>query len=130
MTAVVAHWDPATHDLGIANCGHVPPLILRAGGVEQVGTGNGHGLGGRASPKPDERSMTLAPGERLVMVSDGVIGSAKGQAGLGVEGVAEAAKRSERATAADTVREIHRAVLDASNGELTDDATAVCLSVQ
>ena len=31
--------------------------------------------------------------------------------------------------AADTVREIHRAVLGATNGQLSDDATAVCLSV-
>jgi serine phosphatase RsbU (regulator of sigma subunit) len=131
MTAVVARWDPATYDLGIANCGHVSPLILLANGeVEHVSTGDGHGLGGRASPKPEERSMTLARGERLVMVSDGVIKSGKGKAGLGADGVADAALRSERATAADTVREIHRAVLDASNGELTDDATAVCLSVQ
>jgi serine phosphatase RsbU (regulator of sigma subunit) len=74
--------------------------------------------------------MTLARGERLVMVSDGVIKSGKGKAGLGFDGVADAALRSERATAADTVREIHRAVLGASNGELTDDATVVCLSVQ
>jgi serine phosphatase RsbU (regulator of sigma subunit) len=131
MTAVVAQWDPATHDLGIANCGHVAPLVLRAAGdVERVGGGEGHGLGGRATPKPGERSMTLAPGERLVMVSDGVIKSGKGKAGLGIDGVAEAAQRSELATAADTVREIHRAVLDSSNGELTDDATVVCLSVQ
>jgi hypothetical protein len=35
----------------------------------------------------------------------------------------------ERATAAETVREIHRAVLAASDAELTDDATAVCLAV-
>jgi serine phosphatase RsbU (regulator of sigma subunit) len=131
MTAVAAHWDPATHELNVANCGHVAPTVLRENGeVEHVRVPQGHGLGGRASPKPAERSMTLAPGDRLVMVSDGVIKSAKGQAGLGVDGLVEAAQRSERGTAADTVREIHRAVLAACEGELTDDATAVCLSVQ
>jgi serine phosphatase RsbU (regulator of sigma subunit) len=131
MTAVAAHWDPATNALQIANCGHVAPLILRSGAeVEQVRIPAGHGLGGRASPKPVERSTSLAPGDRLVMVSDGVIMSGEGQAGLGLEGLVEAALRSERETAADTVREIHRAVLLASDGELSDDATAVCLSVQ
>jgi hypothetical protein len=59
-----------------------------------------------------------------------VIKSGEGKAGLGVEGLVQAALRSERETAADTVREIHKAVLDASGGELTDDATAVCLSVE
>jgi hypothetical protein len=37
--------------------------------------------------------------------------------------------RSERRTAADTVRQVHRAVLEATDGELGDDATAVCLAV-
>jgi Stage II sporulation protein E (SpoIIE) len=66
----------------------------------------------------------------VIVVSDGFIKSAKGQAGLGADGVVEAAQRSERATAAETIREIHRAVLAACAGELTDDATAICLSVQ
>jgi serine phosphatase RsbU (regulator of sigma subunit) len=131
MTAVAARWDPATHGLSIANCGHVAPLILRAdGGLEHIGTRKGHGLGARARPRPAEHSTTLAPGDRLVMVSDGVIECGEGKAGLGTDGLEEAAQRSERETAADTVREIHRAVLEASNGELSDDATAVCLSVQ
>ena len=89
-----------------------------------------HGLGGRANPKPDERTTSLAPGDRLVLASDGVIKSGDGKAGLGIEGLTRAALRSERETAADTVREVHREVLAASGGELTDDATCVCLSVQ
>ena len=63
------------------------------------------------------------------MVSDGVIHCGEGKAGLGGDGLVEAALRSDRETAADTVREIHRAVL-AAGGDLKDDATAVCLSVE
>jgi serine phosphatase RsbU (regulator of sigma subunit) len=131
MTAVAVHWDPATSELSVANCGHVEPVILRGDGdVEPLGTPDGHGLGGRASPKPAELSTSLAPGDRLVLVSDGVIRCGAGKAGLGLEGVVRAALRSERATAADTVREIHGMVLAVSGGDLSDDATAVCLSVQ
>jgi serine phosphatase RsbU (regulator of sigma subunit) len=131
MTAVAVRWDPATSDLTVANCGHVPPVILRGDAqIESLESAERHGLGGRASPKPVERSTSLAPGDRLVLVSDGVIKSGTGQAGLGLEGLVRAALRSERGTAADTVREIHRVVLQASDGDLTDDATAVCLSVQ
>ena len=64
------------------------------------------------------------------MVSDGVTGSSEGQAGLGEEGVLQAALGSRRGTAADTVREVHKAVLAQADGELTDDATALCLSVE
>ena len=130
MTAVAARWDPLTNDLSVANCGHVAPVILRGGAqIEHVDVPRAHGLGGRASPKPVERSTSLASGDRLVLVSDGVIKAGDGKAGLGVDGLVRAALRSERETAADTVREVHKAVLAASEGELTDDATAVCLSI-
>jgi serine phosphatase RsbU (regulator of sigma subunit) len=130
MTAMTAHWDPATDELVVANCGHVEPVVLRGeGSVERVEFGAGHGLGGRATPKPAVRSTSLASGDRLVLVSDGVIHHGQGQAGLGLDGVVAAATGVERATAAETVREVHRAVLSASGGELDDDATAVCLAV-
>ena len=61
------------------------------------------------------------------MVSDGVVKAGEGQAGLGAEGLHEAAQRSQRRSAADTVRAIHDAVLGATDGDLADDATAVCL---
>jgi serine phosphatase RsbU (regulator of sigma subunit) len=130
MTAVVARWDPASRELTIANCGHVPPVVIRADNqVEHIGVPKAHGLGGRASPKPAERSAAFEAGDRLVMVSDGVVGQSEGKAGLGMDGFVEAALQSKRATAADTVRRVHTAVLSASGGDLTDDATVVCLSV-
>jgi serine phosphatase RsbU (regulator of sigma subunit) len=130
MTAVAARWDPATHELTVANCGHVPPVILRRNGdVELVRVVPGPGLGGRSSPKPAERRTALGEGDRLVMVSDGVIECGDGNAGLGIDGTIRAALRSERESAADTVRQVHGAVL-ALGETLTDDATVVCLCVE
>jgi serine phosphatase RsbU (regulator of sigma subunit) len=129
MTAVAIHWDPATSELTLANCGHVAPVVMGAdGAVEQLETPPGRGLGGRASPKPSQRHTQLGPGDRVILVSDGVINLGEGQAGLGVGGVIKAALRAERQTAAETVREVHRAVLAASSGNLSDDATVVCLA--
>ena len=130
MTAVATHWDPVSHELNVANCGHLAPIIIRTGGrVERIAPPNGRGLGGGSGPKPTEQTASLGPGDRLLMVSDGVTAFDEGKAGLGIDGVVLAALRSDRGTAAGTVREIQTAVLEASGGDLDDDATAVCLSV-
>jgi serine phosphatase RsbU (regulator of sigma subunit) len=130
MTAVSAHWDPATDHLTVANCGHLAPVVIRGDGrVDRFDFEPSHGLGGRATPKPAERSASLASGDRVVLVSDGVVECGHGRAGLGLERVVDAALGAERASAAETVRQVHRAVLAVSNGDLDDDATAVCLAV-
>jgi len=130
MTAVATHWDPAASRLTVANCGHITPVVIRADRrAEPLRVPKGHGLGGRASPKPAERSARLGTGDRLLLVSDGVVVDEEGKAGLGLDGVIEAALRSERATASDTVRKVHTAVLQSTGGELDDDATAVCLAL-
>jgi serine phosphatase RsbU (regulator of sigma subunit) len=130
MCAVAAHWDPPTRELVVANCGHLAPIVVRSdGAVEQLHARATRGLGGRAAPTPAERSSTLDSGDRLLMVSDGVVREEQGKAGLGIDGVTGAALQSERATAADTVRKVQTAVLSEAGGELEDDATVVCLAV-
>ena len=87
MTAIVARWDPATFRLEIVNCGHVTPVVIRAGRqVEQLEMPIRRGLGGRASPRPSELVTTLGPGDRMILCSDGVITEEKGRAGLGYDG--------------------------------------------
>lgn len=129
MTAVIAHWDPTTNELQIANCGHVAPVVLREGGeAETLDFAPSRGLGGRSTPKPAEQRCRLASGDRMLMVSDGVVSSRDGGAGIGVEAAIEAALRSRQSSASDTVREVHRAVLASAGGHLADDATALCLA--
>lgn len=128
MTALISHWDPTTHLLRIVNCGHVAPLILRAGGGDdRLEFARSHGLGSRSAPKPAEHRTRLEPGDRLVLASDGVVENSPGQAGLGEDGLSAAALAAASGSASETVREIHSAVLTTSGGELADDATAVCL---
>lgn len=128
MTALVAHWDPIGGSVRVYGCGHVPPLLIRAdGGAERLDCTPSAGLGGRSTPTPGIREKRVAPGDRLVLVSDGVVGKRDGQAGLGEAGMADAALAAGHESASETVRAIHDAVLAASRGDLDDDATAVCL---
>ena len=130
MTALSARWDPATFRAELVNCGHVAPILIRGADVEQIPLPAGRGLGGRASPRPSEYSLSVEPGDRLLLYSDGVIREGKGQAGLGHDGVAAAAASSQPGSAADTVRNVHQAVLRACGHDLQDDATVVCLAVE
>lgn len=65
--------DPAEGRLTFVNAGHYPPVVVRADGrVETLGEG-GPVLGVlRAATFVDAR-LTLAPGEALVLFSDGVV---------------------------------------------------------
>lgn len=130
MAAVIAHWDPTTRRLDVANCGHVDPVILHPDGEREVlPTAGGRGLGGRSTPNPGEHSTRLRPGDRLLMVSDGVTEPGDGRAGLGTDVLCETTQAASRRSAGDTVRAVEDAVLRASKGDLSDDATAVCLWV-
>jgi serine phosphatase RsbU (regulator of sigma subunit) len=130
MTALAARWDPATFHAELVNCGHVAPILIRGGEVDHIQLPARRGLGGRASPRPSERTLTVEPGDRLLLYSDGVIHEGKGQAGLGHDGVAAAALSSDAGSAADIVRKVHHAVLRVCGNELQDDATVVCLAVE
>ena len=131
MTAIAARWDPATFKLELVNCGHVTPILIRAGDrPAALDMTIGRGLGGRAAPRPAKLETTLVPGDRLILCSDGVIDDGKGRAGLDYDGVAAAALLSDDGSAADTVRKVHGAVLDACQEALRDDATVVCLAVE
>jgi serine phosphatase RsbU (regulator of sigma subunit) len=128
MTAIVAHWDQLGGALRLHSCGHVAPLLVGAEGeVEHLDCGPSAGLGGRQTPTPGTAETRLESGDRLVLVSDGVVHSGVGQAGLGEAGLLDAVLSAGRDSASETVRAVHGAVLDAAAGELSDDATAVCL---
>ena len=131
MTAIAMRWDPSSFRLEIVNCGHVPPLVIRTGrSVQRLDMPIRRGLGGRASPRPSELVTTLEPGDRLIACSDGVIADGKGRVGLGHDQVAAAALLADEGSAADTVRKVHRAVLEACDEDLEDDATVVCLAAE
>ena len=72
VTIFYAMLDPRTHTLSYANAGHNPPLVRRASGeIEQLGR-TGHVVGVFETLKLADAELTLAPGDALVIYTDGV----------------------------------------------------------
>jgi serine phosphatase RsbU (regulator of sigma subunit) len=72
-TLFLGRLDPATGDLRYVNAGHAPPILVRAEGrSERLETG-GSILGTFPSAAWDEGQVHMAPGDVLVVVSDGVL---------------------------------------------------------
>ncbi len=133
VTLQIALLDAARGELVVANAGHPPLLLLPAGGGGAVAVGApGPPLGTRLSPGYAEARHPLAPGDTLVLYTDGVpelrdlAGAALGEERL----LAEAARGARAATA----REARDALVGAlarfkGDVEPADDLTLVVARV-
>lgn len=73
VTLFVAALDPKTGELILSNAGHNPPLIRRAdGGVEFMTVAPGLALGVEADWRYAPARASLAPGDILLLYTDGV----------------------------------------------------------
>jgi serine phosphatase RsbU (regulator of sigma subunit) len=132
VTALVARWRAATATFTWANCGHPPAYLVdlennmtELEGPEHPPLGTGD----------DDRTFELAerrlqPGERLILVTDGITERHTEDGGkFGVDGLRRALERAENPTAAATAMAIQRAVTDCWSEPLEDDATVVVLAI-
>jgi serine phosphatase RsbU (regulator of sigma subunit)/pSer/pThr/pTyr-binding forkhead associated (FHA) protein len=72
ITFFFSVFDAASGELRFANAGHNPPILLRASGEAQMLEGGGPVLGVISIAPYSEQSASLAPGDLLVLYSDGV----------------------------------------------------------
>lgn len=73
ITACFVRLDRRTGELSYVNCGHNPPIVRRSGGaVELLETGGGPPLGVSRELDPPAGKATLAPGDLLVLYTDGI----------------------------------------------------------
>ncbi|MFE0426124.1 SpoIIE family protein phosphatase [Streptomyces sp. NPDC058953] len=91
-TCLYAVYDPIGHELVIANAGHIPPVLVRAadGGSEllELPTGAPIGVGGVPF---ESRRIRVAPGDRLVMCTDGLVEMRGEDIGVGLATLCESA---------------------------------------
>jgi sigma-B regulation protein RsbU (phosphoserine phosphatase) len=72
ITLFFAACDPATGDLVYINAGHMPALLRRRDGMFEHLTGGGIALGMFDHSKYEAHEARMAPGDTLVLYSDGV----------------------------------------------------------
>jgi serine phosphatase RsbU (regulator of sigma subunit) len=132
VTAILARWHAPTATLAWINCGHPPGQLIGPDGTFTTLSGPTHpALGSTATqPRYDTSLVQLDPGERLVLLTDGVTERAvRNGRTFGLAGVRDAVARAAAPTAAATAMAILDAVSHAWTKPLQDDATLVVLAV-
>ncbi len=127
VNVILGRWHGPSSTFRWITCGHQPPLLMRADGELLELEGTEHPALGLGEPARrftiDRRRME--PGERLLLISDGVLERRTGPGeSFGMAGV-RAALAGTHGAAASTVRALEDAITAASTDPLEDDATIV-----
>lgn len=131
ITLFYGLYTPSTGALEYVNAGHLPPLVRRASGAIDRLDGGGMALGMFDHAAYETRRVTLAPGDTLVLYTDGIT-EAENREGrafedAGLEAIL-AHRRDERDP--ETVARAIIAAVDAHAGDvrLHDDLTVAVLT--
>jgi PAS domain S-box-containing protein len=106
----------------VACAGHPPPAILRAGGEVSWASARGTLLGVQDATELHPDTVTLGPGDRLVLYTDGATEARRGAGGfLGEEGLADCIAGLATVPAAGAADALAARVRDWAGGSLRDD---------
>ncbi len=123
--------DVAARRLAYTNAGHNPPLLVRADGTWARLDVGGSVLGIAELPSYTEQEIALAPGDRLLVFTDGVTESVNADGEEFGERRLLALALEHRALAAPA---LHQRVLDAllafNGNRFADDMTLIVLAVE
>jgi phosphoserine phosphatase RsbU/P len=120
-------YNSASGTLNYVNAGHSAPVLLRASGPYETLDSSGMPVGMFGAWHGEARTVELALGDRLAMISDGVTeAGSRENRDFGEIGVVSALRRCARRTAAEIANFI---LAEASHLGSDDDMTAVVLSV-
>ena len=122
VTGLVGRVDLRTGSMELVNAGHVSPYLARGSDVASVDLPVNLPLGLFADAAYRSTILTLAAGDRLVLVTDGML--ERNAAGLDL---ADAIAETRLLHPREAVRTLADRVLDVTGGVLADDATVLCL---
>lgn len=130
-TLFIGMYDDKKRRLVYANCGHVPPLLVRRDGRVERLDATALILGAFAAWECTTQDVGVAPGDTLVVYSDGITEAtnASGEP-FGEQRLLAAAAAKLGAPASQLVEAILRRVRDFANGLQQDDMTLLVASVR
>jgi PAS domain S-box-containing protein len=124
VTCVYAVFDPSVATLTVANAGHLPPLLLRAGVAERLDLDTGTPLG-IGDVRFVQRDVTLSPGDALVLYTDGLVEARGSDLDVGIERLRAAL--TANAPVGGTCAAALRALMDDETVEYDDDVAMLVL---
>jgi AcrR family transcriptional regulator len=130
VTAIVAHWQPVYSVFSWVNCGHPPPLVVRADDtIEQLTREPSFPLGlFKEERRFSRHQRKLHDRERIILHSDGITARRTPDGLFGLDGIELAVRGAPSRSATAIARAIQEAVLGASVDPLQDDAAAIVLA--
>jgi serine phosphatase RsbU (regulator of sigma subunit) len=122
VTGLVGRLDLGSGILSLVNAGHVPPYLARGGEVTPLDLPANVPFGMFADTAYEQTDLRMEPGDRLVLVTDGMLERNASAIDLPAAIRDSASLHPREATAA-----LADSVLEATGHALSDDATILCL---
>jgi serine phosphatase RsbU (regulator of sigma subunit) len=128
VTGLLITIDVPAGSAALVNAGHVQPLLVRDGVATSLRMAASLPLGMFANTSYVPERFDLQPGDRLALVSDGILDAApEGGEPYGDARLRTALAATRQLSATEAVRHLTTTVLAHRAGQLADDATAVVL---
>ena len=122
VSAVLLGIDLATGQATAINAGHPTPYLVRNGQVSAVELEADLPFGMLADTVYREQKLQLLPGDRLLLLTDGML--ERNASSLNID---DALQHMAELHPREVVHTFARAVIGATGGDLEDDATLMCL---
>ncbi|MGZ5417528.1 MAG: PP2C family protein-serine/threonine phosphatase [Nocardioides sp.] len=122
VTGLMGRLDLRTGTLELVNAGHVAPYLARDSHVDRVDLPVDLPMGLFAESTYRGTQLTLSPGDRLVIVTDGML--ERNAANIDLPA---AIQETRSLHPREAVRALADSVLEATGHALSDDATVLCL---
>jgi serine phosphatase RsbU (regulator of sigma subunit) len=121
VTGQIARVDLRSQTATIVNAGHPPPLRLRDGRVDRLELAADPPFGIVRGYEYRVQALPLEPGDRIMFLTDGML--ERNAESVDIAAVLAAGRLMHPREA---VQHLSQVILEATDGRLSDDATALC----